>query len=151
MTTSTAVVMSSGQHLTFKGYTSTRYYPSITSESFPSGASSSAHCVPWKELFDCTWRADLRVWMLRDLTAGRYGFQHHRIEMHHPSSSSASRTTGPDPLTSFYDLIYHIDMDVDTLKKVAKDPNGVLDDPEVPTLFQVFEHTRIWICSDLEM
>jgi len=139
-------VMSSGQSPNFKGYTPTRYYPSSTSEPF---SSASINCVPWKEQFDCTWRADLRVLMLRDLTAGRYGFQHHRISSRLSASASkggSSVSTG----SSFYGLIYHIDMDVEMLKKVADDPNGVLDDPDVPTLFEVFECMRIWICLEPE-
>ena len=139
-----STVMSTGQSPNFNGYTPTRYYPSSTSEPF---SLASINCVPWKEQFHCTWRADLRVLMLRDLTAGRYGFQHHRISRPSASASKGSSVSNP---SSFYDLIYHIDMDVDTLKKVADDPNGVLDDPDVPTLFEVFECMRIWICLDPE-
>ncbi|KAF8329365.1 uncharacterized protein EI90DRAFT_1384766 [Cantharellus anzutake] len=127
-----------GLDLNFDGYTPTRYYPSPSAEVLQS---TPADCAPWKELFDCTWRADLRVLMLRDLSAGRYGFQHHRIPR--ASASAARMSASPS-----YDIIYHIDMDADTLRKVAKDPGGVLDDPEVPSLFEVFERMRIWIRQD---
>ncbi|KAF9517141.1 hypothetical protein BS47DRAFT_571820 [Hydnum rufescens UP504] len=80
-------------------------------------------------LEDRTWRADLRMLILKDLAKGALGTRQHRID---------------GPILS-YTLTYQIRMPDDALYRFARDPTGALDDPDTPTLFQIFECTKIWV------
>ena len=82
------------------------------------------------DIEDRAWRADLRVLILKDVAQGAFGTRQHRIDV------------GPG---LSYALTYHIDMPDEALSRFARDPTGILDDPETPTLFEVFECTKIWI------
>lgn len=112
-------------HMTAASLTPVHYYTSP-----PNNAEDTGCTV----VDSRTWRADLRVLLLKDVACGSFGTRQHRV----PNSSSPP-----------YTIVYHINMEREALQRFACDPFGILDDENTPTLFEVFQATSIWI-SPLE-